>query len=96
MKIYALMTLAMIASLSSHASTTQYPKSIQQFCGVLERDILSYYQIEMDNNLKYTNNSLPQAERNQAREIAIAIKDFRIKAEESWQRIGCIQLGVKR
>lgn len=56
---------------------------------MLERDILSYYQIEIESNIKYTNNNLPLAERNQSRDIAIAIKDSRIKTEESWQRVGC-------
>lgn len=80
----------------SNSAASQTPQSINQFCKILERDILSYYQIEMDNNVKYTNAKLPMSERNQALEIARSIKDMRIQSEGSWQRIGCIELIPKK
>lgn len=96
MKKYLFCILIFSSSLSAQTISGSYPKSISQFCNVLERDILSYYQIEIESNVKYTNNNLPLAERNQSRDIALAIKDSRIKSEESWHRIGCIQLVLKR
>ena len=89
MNKYLFCTLIFSSSLNAQTFSGNYPKSIIQFCNVLERDILSYYQIEIESNIKYTNNNLPLAERNQSRDIAIAIKDSRIKTEESWQRVGC-------
>ncbi len=85
-----------VAFMMSNTVVSQTPQSINQFCKILELDILSYYQIEMDNNTKYTNAKLPMSERNQALEIARSIKDMRIQFEGSWQRIGCIELVSKK
>lgn len=95
-KIFLLTFIVFSPFVGAQTGGTGFPKSIQQFCTVLERDILFYYQTEIENNRKFTDSNQPQSERSQSREIALQMKDARIKAEESWLRIGCIQLGFKR
>ena len=91
-KVFLLTILVFSSLISAQTGGSGFPKSIQQFCSVLERDILFYYQTEIENNRKFIDNSLSQSERNQSREIALQLKDSRVKTEESWHRIGCFQI----